>query len=247
MVFPRRLPAAMAAIAVAAAVMTACGSSDPKPAGTTKQALPGIDPAAFAARVDNPYFPLRPGTTFRYRGSKDGKPSVDVFAVSRDLKRVAGVPCVVVRDNLFLSGKLAEQTEDWYTQDKVGNVWYFGEATRELDAKGRTTTTEGSWQAGVNGARPGIYMPAHPRVGESHRQEYLKGQAEDHFEVLDLHASVSVPYGSYAGTALRTKEWTPLEPAVVDNKYYVRGVGQVKEVSLKGPREVGSLVSVTRR
>jgi hypothetical protein len=124
-------------------------------------------------------------------------------------------------------------------------VWYFGEATRQLDAKGHITSTEGSWQAGVRGARPGIYMAAQPHVGDSFQQEYFKGQAEDHFRVVDLHASITVPFGSFSRSALRTEEWTPLEPDVLDNKYYVRGLGQVKEVSVRGPLEVGELVSVT--
>ncbi|MDX6668131.1 MAG: hypothetical protein QOK04_1511, partial [Solirubrobacteraceae bacterium] len=112
---------------------------------TSPTSAAAIHPGDFSARVDNPYFPLRPGTTFRYRGVKDDKPSTEIFTVTRATKRIMGVPCVVVHDDLFLSGKLGEQTVDWYTQDTRGNVWYFGEATRELDVKGRTTSTEGSW------------------------------------------------------------------------------------------------------
>jgi hypothetical protein len=213
---------------------------------TSPTSAAAIHPGDFSARVDNPYFPLRPGTTFRYRGVKDDKPSTEIFTVTRATKRIMGVPCVVVHDDLFLSGKLGEQTVDWYTQDTRGNVWYFGEATRELDVKGRTTSTEGSWQAGVGAARPGIYMPASPRVGDSFQQEFFKGQAEDHFKVVDLRASVKVPYRSYTKAALRTEEWTPLEPDVLDNKYYVRGIGQVSETTVRGPRELNELVSITR-
>jgi len=205
----------------------------------------GIDPATFVRHVDNPYFPLKPGTTFRYRGAKDGKPALDVFTVTRGTKRILGVTTTVIRDRLYLDGKLAESTVDWYAQDRRGTVWYLGEATKTLDARGRVKSREGSWQAGVDGARAGIFMPAHPKVGEVHRQEFYKGHAEDHYKVLSLSASVSVPFVSTAN-ALRTKEWTPLEPGVIDAKYYVRGVGLVYEAAVKGGTEHLELVSRTQ-
>src|SRR5439155_20125721 len=145
----------------------------------------------------------------------------------------------------YLDGWLGERTNDWYTQDKAGNVWYFGESTAELDRQGHVTSTEGTWQAGRNGTIPGIYMPARPTVGKSGRQEFYRGHAEDHFLVLDLHASVSTTAAS-SHDALLTKEWTPLEPGVLDHKLYVRGVGLVVEQSIKGPVERASLVSVRR-
>jgi hypothetical protein len=147
---------------------------------------------------------------------------------------------------LFLGGKLEERTTDWYSQDRRGNVWYFGESTAELDARGRVTTTEGSWQAGRDGAKAGVYMPARPVPGRFARQEYYKGEAEDHFRVLSLRAAVRVPYTS-SRRALLTKEWTPLEPGVVDHKVYVRGIGTVLEQTVKGGDERQELVSVTRR
>ena len=139
----------------------------------------GPEPGRFTGRVTNPWFPLKPGTTYVYRGARDGKPARDVLTVTRRTKTIQGVRCVVVEDLLYLDGKLHERTNDWYTQDVDGNVWYFGEATAELDDKGRVTTTEGSWQAGRNGAKAGIFMPAHPTVGYTGRQEYYKGHAED--------------------------------------------------------------------
>src|SRR5438477_3633440 len=154
--------------------------------------LTAPQPSDFTARVDNPWFPLKPGTVYVYRGVKDGRVSRDVVTVTRRTKRIQGVPCIVVEDRLYLSGQLGERTTDWYTQDRQGNVWYFGETTAELDRNGHVKNTEGSWRTGVNGAQPGIYMPAHPRVGQSGRQEYYKGQAEDHFRVLSLNASVKV-------------------------------------------------------
>jgi len=203
-----------------------------------------IDPARFSATVDNPWFPLKPGTTFTYQGVKDGKPSRDVYTVTSDTKVIDGVPCAVVHDSLYLSGVLEEETLDYYTQDADGNVWYFGEDTKELDANGKVTSTEGTWRAGINGAEPGIFMEADPLVGHSFRQEYDKGNAEDQYRVADLAATVSVPFGSYHD-AMLTVEWTALEPNVLDHKYYVRGVGEVAELSVKGPTEEARLVSVT--
>jgi hypothetical protein len=199
--------------------------------------------ARFAGPVDNPWFPLRPGTTFVYRGVKDGKPSRDVVTVTHRTKTIQGVRCVVLEDRLYLAGRLRERTTDWYAQDTAGAVWYFGEATAELDAAGRVTSREGSWQSGVDGARAGIYMPARPRVGQAFRQEYYAGQAEDHFRVLSLRATVRVPYTS-STRALLTEEWTPLEPGVVDHKLFVRGVGMVQERAVRGGDERAELVAV---
>ena len=199
-------------------------------------------PKRFAAAIDNPWFPLKPGTTYVYRGHKDGKPSREVLEVTHLRKTIQGVRATVLHDNLYLAGKLAERTADWYAQDADGNVWYLGEATAELDRNGHVTSREGSWQAGVDGAVAGIYMPAHPKAGESFSQEFYKGHAEDHFKVVSLHAAVRVPYSS-SKNALQTREWTPLEPGAIDFKYYVRGVGTVKEQAADGS-ELARLVSV---
>jgi hypothetical protein len=204
-----------------------------------------VSPGPFSARVDNPWFPLRPGTTYVYRGVKDGEPARDVVTVTHQTRTIIGAPCVAVSDRLYLSGRLEERTTDWYSQDAKGNVWYFGEATAELDKHGRVKDRSGSWLAGRDGAQPGIFMFAHPRVGQSARQEYLKGQAEDHFQVLRLNASVNVPYLS-STRAILTKEWTPLEPGTIDHKYYVRGIGTVLEQTVKGGVERNALVSVRR-
>jgi hypothetical protein len=196
-----------------------------------------IDPANFVGRIDNPWYPLHPGTTYVYRGVKDGKRSREVLTVTARKKTITGVRCVVVSDNLYVEGRLAERTADWYAQDRKGNVWYFGEATAELDRRGRVATREGSWQAGIDGARPGIVMPARPRVGQALRQEYYRGHAEDHFKVVSLSARVSVPYVS-SRHALLTREWSPLEPGVIDRKYYVRGVGNVVDEAATGTERV---------
>jgi hypothetical protein len=194
----------------------------------------GATRPSFTARVNNPWFPLRPGTTFLYSGMKDGKVSRDIVKVTHREAVIDGAPCAVLDDRLFLNGRLEERTTDWYTQDSRGNVWYYGEQTAELDPQGRVTSRQGSWQAGVHGAMPGIFMPAHPHVGQSGQQEFYKGQAEDQFRVLGVAAT----------RVLLTEEWTPLEPAVVDHKLYVRGIGMVLEQSVAGPTERGELIQI---
>jgi hypothetical protein len=201
-----------------------------------------LSPSDFVARVDNPWFPLQPGSEYHYTGLKDQVKTVDTVKVTNNTKRILGVKTTVVHDVVSVNGRPEEVTDDYYVQDRHGNVWYFGEATKELDSHGNTISTEGSFQAGVNGARAGVLVPGHPKVGLSARQEFSKGQAEDHFKILDLNARVSVPFVS-SHHALRTREWTPLEPTVLDNKYYVRGIGTVREIAVKGPVERLRLVS----
>jgi hypothetical protein len=217
----------------------------PSPAGTTGPDA-WKDPSNFVATIDNPWLPFKPGATLRYEGTKDGKAAKDVTTVTNRTEVVAGVACIVIDDKLWLDGQLEEATLDYYVQDRAGNVWYFGEDTQELNSKGAITSTEGSWRAGADGAVPGIFMEAQPVVGHAFLQEYFKGQAEDHFEALSLSASVTVPAGSYHD-ALLTKEWTPLEPDVLDHKWYVRGIGEVRELAVQGPKEELSLVSVSGR
>jgi hypothetical protein len=194
-------------------------------------------------QVTNRWFPLKPGTRTVYRGVDGADPVVDVVTVTRHTKTIQGVTCRTVHDRLFSQGHLTERTSDWYAQTKRGTVWYFGERTAELDAKGHVTTREGSWMTGRDGARPGIFMTAHPRVGQTHQQEDFPGHAEDRFRIIDTAAAVRVPILA-TQHALLTKEWTPLEPGVVDHKYYVRDLGVVREVTVKGPTESLKLFSV---
>jgi hypothetical protein len=198
--------------------------------------------SSFTARVNNQWFPLRPGTRYLYSGVKNGEPSRDVVTVTHQTKTIVGVTCVAVHDQLYLRGRLEERTTDWYSQDRKGDVWYFGENTAELDRHGHVTNTSGSWRAGIDGAKPGIYMPATPHVGQSGLQEYYKGQAEDHFKVVSLFGTV---VGSKTRAGLLTEEWTPLEPRVLDHKMYVRGIGTVLEQTEQGGNERNELVSVT--
>src|SRR3954447_2096103 len=225
---------------VAATVAASLG-----PAGAAlAQTAPG--PKDFVNEVDNRYFPLEQGSQWVYRGVEDGEPSRDVVTVTDQTIVIQGVRCTVAHDDLYISGKLEETTDDWYAQDRGGTVWYFGEDTKELDSNGNVTSTEGSWKSGVDGARAGIIMPAHPRVGDAYRQEFYAGHAEDFAKILDLKAPVSVPFGSFKKT-LRTKESSPLEPGIVDNKYYAKGVGMVKELTVKGGTDHAELVSMTRQ
>jgi hypothetical protein len=222
------------------------GSPSIRPAASSLTATgrPAVDPADFVSTIDNPYFSLIPGTTFVYEGIKDGERQRDEVKVSSKTKVILGVTCVVVNDVASHDGTPLEVTEDWYAQDKDGNVWYFGEDTKELDENGKVVSTEGSWQAGVDGAQPGIFMPANPQVTDSFRQEFYEGHAEDMFWIISLSQKVEVPYGSF-DAALTTLEWTPLDPKIIDRKYYVSGVGLVLEASATGPNERFQLVGVT--
>jgi hypothetical protein len=203
---------------------------------------PRLDPGRFTAKVTNPWFPLHPGTRYVYQGLKDGKPSHEVVTVTGRTRTIGGVPTTAVQDRLYVLGRLHERTTDWYAQDRQGNVWYFGEDTAELDRSGRVVSTEGTWLDGVNGARAGIYIPGNPTVGMTARQEYYKGHAEDHFRVVAVLGTV----GAGAPNAVVTEEWTPLEPGVLDHKTYVRGIGTVLELAVKGGTERNELRSVSR-
>ena len=183
--------------------------------------------------IDNVWFPLAKGSIWVYDGQKDGKQARDVMTVTPKVKLIAGIRAAVVHDRLFLNGQLAERTTDFYAQDKRGTVWYLGENTAELNASGKVTSTEGSFQHGRDGAHGGIFMPAHPAVGQSFQQESFKGQAEDRFRILSLMTSVTTPAVS-SQNAMLTEEKTPLEPGTVDHKYYVQGIGTVREQQVAG-------------
>jgi hypothetical protein len=193
---------------------------------------PVIDPAAFMVSVDNPLYPLVPGTKFTYL---EGSDSVLVTVLDQP-KVILGVTCTTVHDVVKHGNQIVEDTLDWFAQDTSGTVWYFGEDTKELSG-GQVVSTEGSWEAGVDDAKPGILIPGHPLVGQTYRQEYYACSAEDMGEILSLNASADVPYGSFAG-CLKTRDFTPLEPDANEVKYYAPGVGLVLTVDLvNGPRE----------
>lgn len=237
---------AAAAVAVPGMAHAGTAPSCPLPVfGPGRSYHPVIHPADFSADVTNGWFPLRPGTTYLYTGTKDGKKALDAVQVSAATKRVDGVLTRVVNDRLFLGNALEERTADYYAQDRCGNVWYFGEDTATLDSNGKVTDRSGSFRAGVNGAQPGVYIQARPQIGRWFRQEWYPGQAEDRFRALSTSASVTIRYGHFRN-ALRTEERTNLEPGVVDNKYYARGLGVLRELAVKGGTEVLQLVDVFR-
>jgi hypothetical protein len=196
-------------------LIAGCTSSSHK----QKAYNPHINPSEFTTTIDNEYFPMKPGTTFLYQGGTEHSK----MRVTHQTKKVMGVQCVVVDHREWEGEKLIERTYDWFAQDKEGRVWYFGEDTKEYE-NGKVVSTKGSWEAGVDGAKPGIIMPADPKVGHSYHQEYYPGEAMDMARVLDLNDSVTVPYGSF-DKVLETREWTPLQPGFSEKKYYVGGVG----------------------
>lgn len=202
---------------------------------------PQIDPADFQTRVDNPYLPFVPGTTFKFVEKEGRETRENVVTVTRDTKVIMGVTCTVVHDVVNEKGVLKEDTFDWYAQDKQGNVWYFGEDTKEYKEHGRVDT-EGSWEAGVGRNQPGIIMPGRPVPGAPFRQEYGPGHAEDMGQVIAVHESVTVPYGSFKD-CVRTKEWSLLEPGH-EKKWYAKGIGVVRTESTT--KEVVTLISMTQ-
>jgi hypothetical protein len=191
---------------------------------------PTIDPANFTANIDNPYMPLKPGTTYIYEGPTSQGFIRTEFVVTTNTKLIDGVTCVEVHDQVFTDGELTEDTLDWFAQDKEGNVWYFGEDSEEL-VNGRVSGLGGSWQGGVDEARPGIVMEAHPKVGDFYRQEFLLNTAEDSAGVLDLSQTVTVPAGTFHH-CLESAEVTGLEPGALEHKFYAKGIGNVQTVDL---------------
>jgi hypothetical protein len=201
-----------------------------------------IDSANFVDKIDNPYLPMNPGTRMIYEAeTEDGKEQIEVF-VSNDTKTILGINCTVVRDTVKIDGELVEDTYDWFAQDKDGNVWYMGEDSKEYE-DGEFIGTEGSWIAGVDGAMPGIIMLGNPIVGISYRQEYYEGEAEDMGAVLSLDESVTVKYGSF-DNVLKTRDWNPLEPDVIEHKYYAKGIGVILEEEVGGESEQVELVDI---
>jgi hypothetical protein len=201
-------------------------------------------PEDFVAVIDNPYMPFMPGTRTVFEGVSDGERERNVVSVTDRTKVILGVTTTVVHDQVFsANGDLAEDTFDWYAQDRFGNVWYFGEDTAEY-ANGEVSSTKGSWEAGVGGAQPGVVMLAQPTVGESYHQEFLRGEAEDVGTVIAIDDRVSVPYGSF-DHVLVTEDTTPLEPQILEHKFYAQGIGVVLERVLRGGQEVSRLVSYT--
>ena len=243
----RTAPVAIAA--VAAALLTACTGSPQHAAAPSS--LPrsdepvALDPADFTTDIDNPYWPMVPGTRSVYREvDADGIEQTVVVTITTATREIAnGVTARVVRDSVFRGDELVEDTFDWYAQDSDGAIWYLGEDTAEFE-NGRSVSKEGSFEAGVDGAMAGVALPADPEPGDKYRQEYYRGQAEDEGEVMRTTELVDVPFGHYE-SALTTRDTTPLEPGVVEYKFYARGVGPVMTVDVAGGSGREVLVDIT--
>lgn len=203
-----------------------------------------LDPADFSVAIDNPYWPMAVGSRWVYRESGEGGSQRVVVTVTGKTKRIAnGVVARVVHDVVSQGGEPVEVTDDWYAQDGEGNVWYLGESTAEYE-NGKVVSRAGSWEAGVDGAQPGVVVLADPQPGTAYRQEYYAGEAEDRAEVLSVGEQVQVPFGHFSG-ALLTKDLTPLEPRVVEYKLYAPGVGPVLTLDVSGAEGREALVAFT--
>jgi hypothetical protein len=238
-----------AVVLLVAGSLASCGTSHQPSGGArttsgasvpVREAPPASD---FVTSIDNPWMPLPVGTEWHYVGQTDEGTERTVVTVTPATRMVAGVRTTVVHDVVHLNGTLLEDTFDWFAQDSAGNVWYFGEDTKEY--AGKKVDRSGSWESGVHGAKPGIAMLAHPTVGKTYRQEYLRGQAEDEGKVLATDGSAKVPYGDMTGL-LKTLDFTRLEPKADEHKFYARGVGMVFSVSLH-VKDQAELVSMTKR
>jgi hypothetical protein len=203
-----------------------------------------VGPAGFSDTIDNPFFPVLPGSVAVFKGSKDGESETERVIVTNDTKVITGVTTTVVFDRVFVNGELAEKTYDHFAQDKIGNVWYFGEDSREIE-NGQVTSREGSWEAGVNGAKAGIVMQVIPGVGNNLHQEDAPGVAEDQATTLAVGgAHADVPFATF-NNCLLTQEFTVLEPGALEQKFYAAGIGLVKSQAISGEQEILRLVEYT--
>ena len=230
---------------VALSLLAGCAgdTADPIDPGDDGDYSVTIDPADFVPVIDNDRLPFSPGNKWVYESTSGGEVERIEVVVTEEQRTVMGVSTTVVRDTVTVDGELVEDTYDWYAQDKEGNVWYFGEATAEYE-DGEIVSTAGAWEAGVDGALPGIAMEADPTVGDSYRQEYYPGEAEDMAEVVRSDVSEEVVFGAFDDLIV-IEEWTPLEPDVVEEKSYASGVGVVLETTVQGGSGRIELISFT--
>jgi hypothetical protein len=192
-----------------------------------------LDAANFVAEIDNRYCPMKPGNRWVYNETDEEGNVLQVeVTVTNQKKDILGITATVVHDVVSQDGVVIEDTFDWYAQDVDGNIWYLGEDTKEYE-DGAVVSTAGSWEAGVDGAQAGILLPGAPEVGMAYRQEYYEGEAEDEGKVLSLNEHVAVPFGTFDG-CLQTEDTTPLEPDVLEHKYYCTGPGPVLTIDVAG-------------
>ncbi len=231
--------------------LSACGDdgSDSGSSASASSGLPQgsesveLDPAEFTAEIDNPYWPMSVGSRWVYSETdSEGAEQRVVVTVTDRTKEIAnGIEARVVHDEVTEDGVPTEVTDDWYAQDAEGNLWYMGEDTTEYE-NGKPASTSGSFEAGVDGAQPGIIMPAHPEVGQAYRQEYYEGEAEDEGAIVKVDAQAEVPFGHFAPVVM-TQDTNPLEPKVLEFKFYAEGVGPVLADSVSGGSDREELLS----
>ena len=220
--------------------------------GGSDQALPvgsesvTLDPSDFTSDVDNHFWPMEPGTTWIYRGQDaEGDERRVVVSVPGETKTVLGIQTRVVHQVVTEGGEEVEDTYDWYAQDAEGNVWHLGTDTKDLQ-EGKVVSTDGSWEAGIDGAQPGIAVPAEPKVGLTYRREYAAREAEDAATVLSLDERVETPIGWFA-KVLMTKDVTPVHPEARKYTFYARGFGPVLVLGVSGASGRTELVKLSYR
>ncbi len=234
-------------LAAAAALLAGCGSSAGEigPSGVDELVIPtpSPDPEDFVEGIDNPWLPLTSGSRWVYRVTTEDGVQERVVTVAEETREVAGVTATVVHDELRdAGGDLVTESSAWYAQDRDGNVWFLGEDVTTYD--GRRRSTDGSWEAGVDGAQAGLAMAAVPRVGDGYLQGLLTGVVEDRTRVVSLEAAVVTPAGSYED-ALEIEDTTPLAPGLVVHRAFARGVGLVAERDVAGGTGLVELVAFT--
>ena len=241
----------LGAIAAVLAIAALGGESSANAEATASCQIPRgsepvrLNPADFTTRIDNAWWPMRPGSRWVYRETDpDGTKQKVVVTVTRKTKEIAnGVTARVVHDVVTEGSEFVEVTDDWYAQDTCGNVWYLGEATKEYE-NGKVVSTAGSFEAGVDGAQAGVIMPAKPRAGLEYRQEYYRGEAEDRAAVVSLSEQAEVPFGYFEkGKILMTRDLNPLEPKILEFKFYARGIGPVLAIGVSGGSDREELLS----
>lgn len=233
-------PSIGAPVTAPAASATSVPVIDPGDGGVYS---PQLDPADFVDVIDNPFLPMPVGAHWLYEGESEGEIETVDITVTGDRKTILGISAFVVRDTVTIGGELVEDTYDWFAQDKAGNVWYLGEEVKDYE-NGQVVSTAGSWEAGVDGALPGIVMPAAPVISDVYRQEFYAGEAEDMMEFIDVGATLTVRAGTFDDVVM-TMDWTPLDPDTIEEKSYARGVGKIREAKSAGGNSFAELVEYT--
>ncbi|HUU05439.1 MAG TPA: hypothetical protein VMZ49_06110 [Patescibacteria group bacterium] len=204
---------------------------------------PHIIPLEFVQGVDNPYFPLHPGQTRNYMVTSGESAAEMTVTATANNKLIMGVLCQGVQERLVADMRLFEDTWRWYAQDLHGNVWYFARETRKYDYD--VVTEDWSWQAGINGAKPGMVMVGRPAdyLNKEYREEYVAGLEEDKVQVLSLNETVTVPYGTFSG-CLKVKVYSDIDAGRIEYRYYAPGIGLVLSETMSEGGQRVELVAI---